>query len=148
MQADDSDFAEHLIEAEGPVASFRNIGGDAVLVVPKRISAVDCYAHMAAFVREGPREQQHALFQLVGAEAETLLAPDRSSGSAPQASACRGCHVRLDSTRNTTSTAPTRKASEPLRPNPTVIARFMRATQFSSLAKWVTRIARKLRATG
>src|SRR5689334_11715857 len=65
MRADESDFAEHLLAATASVASFRNLGGDALLIAPTKISGTDCYAHFAGFLRDGPREQQHALFQLL-----------------------------------------------------------------------------------
>src|SRR5436305_12340518 len=43
MRADPTDFAEHLKESAGTVVCFRNLGGDAVLVVPRQISGWDCY---------------------------------------------------------------------------------------------------------
>lgn len=97
LGADDSDFAEHLAKATGTVASFVNLGGDAVLIVPKRISAVDCYAHIAAFLREGPREQQHALFQCVATEAEKLLARREKFWISTSGLGVPWLHVRLDS---------------------------------------------------
>eukprot|EP00959_Pyramimonas_sp_CCMP1952_P463657 9485315-Pyramimonas_sp.AAC.3 len=60
-------FAEYL---EGPcedsnVVVFPNLGGDAILVAPcpLRLSAirdVECYAHLADFVRKAPRVQVRA----------------------------------------------------------------------------------------
>ena len=72
-RADDSDFAAHL---HGPdlVAVFDNLGGDAVLIAPRKIVDADCYGHIAAFVREAPREQQHALFHCLAREIEKRLA--------------------------------------------------------------------------
>jgi hypothetical protein len=97
MRADDSDFAEHLIAATGSVASFRNLGGDALLVAPSKIFSADCYAHFAAFLRDGPREQQHALFQLLAEETDKLLKNGRRFWISASGLGVPWVHVRLDS---------------------------------------------------
>lgn len=71
---DESAFAEHFRAPpdETTVAVFPNIGGDAVLVVPRPLKDVpppidnNAYVHLAAFVREGPPEQVDAFWQAVG----------------------------------------------------------------------------------
>jgi hypothetical protein len=73
MQADDTDFAEHLCD-EAPVAAFSNLSGDALLIVPRMIAAAESYGHIAAFVRGAPREQQHALLNCLAQEIEKRLA--------------------------------------------------------------------------
>jgi hypothetical protein len=52
-------------DAEG-VAAFDNLGGDAFLVAPCPLAPDSCYAHIAAFSRGAPAEQQHALWRRVG----------------------------------------------------------------------------------
>lgn len=97
MRADDSDFAEHL---RGPdtVAVFPNLGGDALLIAPRKKAAVECYGHIAAFLRDGPCEQQHALFQTLALEIEKRLAA--SGGRFWVSTSGLGVawvHVRIDS---------------------------------------------------
>ena len=98
MRADPSDFAEHLSPAARIVVSFRNLGGDAVLIVPRGISGLDCYGHFAAFLREAPREQQHALFQILADETEKLLEANRHFWISTSGLGVPWVHVRLDST--------------------------------------------------
>lgn len=97
MRANDSDFAEHLIGAVDSVASFPNLGGDALLIAPSKLSGADCYAHFAAFLREGPREQQHALFQRLATEAEKFLNAGRRFWMSTSGLGVPWVHVRLDS---------------------------------------------------
>jgi hypothetical protein len=44
--------------------SFQNLGGDATLIVPGPLAGATAYCHLAAFVRQAPTAQQHALWQL------------------------------------------------------------------------------------
>jgi len=63
---DPSAFAEHFRDdPKAEVKAFPNLGGDAVMVVPSCIAAPTAYGHLAAFVREAPVEQRHALWQSV-----------------------------------------------------------------------------------
>jgi hypothetical protein len=96
MRADDSDFAEYLIGAADSVASFPNLGGDALLIAPSKISNADCYAHFAAFLRGGPRGQQHALFHLLATETENLLNAGRRFWISTSGLGVPWVHVRLD----------------------------------------------------
>jgi len=89
-------FAEHLAGgAEGRVLEFPNLGGDAVLVVPCPSAGPSAYGHLAAFVRQAPERQRHALWKVVGA------AMQRRLGSKPVWLSTAGAgvswlHVRLD----------------------------------------------------
>jgi|SRR5579863_541605 len=66
-QPDPDVFAEHFEVASGnDVVSFPNLSGDAILVVPRPITDSYAYAHIAAFVRNAPDAQKHALWSLVG----------------------------------------------------------------------------------
>lgn len=51
---------------EDPIATFPNLGRDAVLVVPSARADPRCYRHLSAFLRSGPSEQIDALFERVG----------------------------------------------------------------------------------
>jgi hypothetical protein len=89
-------FAEHFTGVTGArVVVFPNLGGDAILVVPCPESAPSAYGHLAAFVRQAPESQQHALWQSVG---ETMA---RRVSAKPVWLSTAGAgvswlHVRLD----------------------------------------------------
>jgi hypothetical protein len=88
-------FSSHFAAGEA-VATFRNLGRDAVLVAPSPAGPADIYPHLAAFSRGAPIEQQHALWRAVG----TALADHM--GAAPVWLSTSGLgvawlHVRLDS---------------------------------------------------
>lgn len=57
----------------GNVLPFPNLGGDAILVVPRPIAAPTAYGHLAAFVRRAPAHQQDAFWQAVGAAMSARL---------------------------------------------------------------------------
>ena len=95
MRADDSDFAEHL---NGAIAVFPNLGGDALLLAPGKIADAGCYGHIAAFLRGGPRDQQHALFCALAMEIEKRLAASpRRFWVSTSGLGVPWVHVRLDS---------------------------------------------------
>lgn len=48
------------------IVTFTNLGGDAILVVPVPYNDTKEYAHLAAFVRSAPEEQQDKFWQYVG----------------------------------------------------------------------------------
>jgi hypothetical protein len=95
-RADPEAFAEHFEGAPGAeVVVFPNLGRDAVMVVPCPVAAPAAYAHLAAFVREAPDRQRHALWQSVG---QAML---RRVGIEPVWLSTAGAgvawlHVRLD----------------------------------------------------
>src|SRR5262245_24477933 len=71
-------FAEHFRGApESGVVAFPNLGKDAILVVPCPTGPAAAYGHLAAFVRQAPEPQVHALWEAVGA------AMQRRLGAAP-----------------------------------------------------------------
>ena len=60
-------FAEYFTGAgETDVVEFLNLGQDAILIVPYPNAPVSVYGHIGVFVREAPKSQIHALWQLVG----------------------------------------------------------------------------------
>jgi hypothetical protein len=98
MPPDAGAFAEHFAageEGEG-IATFWNLGRDALLVAPCPRAPVSVYTHLAAFARAAPAEQQHALWRAVGAAVVGRL------GTLPIWISTSGLgvgwlHVRLDS---------------------------------------------------
>ena len=64
--ADPQPFAAAFAATTSPVARFANLGGDAELLAPTPMSERADYAHIGAFSRTAPREQQHALWRAVG----------------------------------------------------------------------------------
>jgi hypothetical protein len=98
MRADDSDFAEHLNDDAESVAAFPNLGGDALLIAPRRMSDADCYGHIAAFARAAPPEQQHALFRLLARKTEERLESNHARfWISTSGLGVPWIHVRLDS---------------------------------------------------
>ena len=58
-------FQEHFdVASDDDVLVFPNLGGDALLVVPRPVGAHDAYAHLGAFLRQGPPPQIRALWRL------------------------------------------------------------------------------------
>ena len=65
-------FAAHFIPSQA-VATFPNLSGDALLVAPAPHGPPAVYAHLAAFARGAPTDQQDALWQAVGTAAAARL---------------------------------------------------------------------------
>ena len=85
-------FSSH---PEPLVATFENLGGDALLVVPRPIANHTAYAHLAAFVRHAPDHQVRALWQTAARTVRENL------GSTPRWLSTAGLgvswlHIRLD----------------------------------------------------
>lgn len=80
------------------VASFPNMGGDAILVVPKPQVGRVGYGHLGTFLRAAPEKQQHALLETLGRAVEVCL---RRPGSRLWISTAGlgvpWLHIRLDS---------------------------------------------------
>ncbi len=77
------------------VVTFPNLGNDAILVVPCPIGSLSAYAHLAAFVRQAPEPQKHALWERVG----RVMAGRLSAAPVWLSTAGAGVswlHVRLD----------------------------------------------------
>lgn len=97
MTPDTDAFAAQFRSAGNVVATFPNLGGDAVLVAPEQIAASRCYAHLAAFVRTAPATQQHALFQALGHAADLALRRnDRRIWISTSGLGVAWLHIRLD----------------------------------------------------
>ena len=66
LEPDPSDFQQHFESATEEVVTFPNLGNDALLVVPCPITDIPQSVHIAAFVRDAPKTQQHLLWQTIG----------------------------------------------------------------------------------
>lgn len=112
-QPDPDAFAEHFRgAAKGDVVEFFNLGKDAVMVVPCPNGPPSAYGHLAAFVRQAPEPQRHALWERVGA------AMMRRLGTAPIWLSTAGAgvswlHVRLDDRPKYYGHKPYRQATGP-----------------------------------
>lgn len=61
---DRQSFRTHFTTAK-PVVVFENLGRDATLIVPCPSEQLDCYGHLARFMRDAPEPRKHALWQTV-----------------------------------------------------------------------------------
>ena len=92
---DPAAFAEHFAKAKTDVATFSNLGGDAIMVVPCRVADPKAYGHLAAFVRSAPEQQRHALWRAVG-EAMARRIGSRPVWLSTAGAGVAWLHVRLD----------------------------------------------------
>ena len=94
---DPSPFAPHFAEADADpgIAVFDNLGGDAKLVAPCPQGPESAYGHLAAFVREGPASQNHALWQAVAAAVVRRIG-ERPLWLSTAGGGVAWLHVRLD----------------------------------------------------
>lgn len=89
-------FAEHFKPAAARgVVEFSNLGKDAILVAPCPIVSSAAYGHLAAFVRQAPESQRHALWELVGAAMGRRLS-SRPVWLSTAGGGVSWLHVRLD----------------------------------------------------
>lgn len=86
-------FARYFNET--PVVDFANLGGDAHLVVPCPQKPQDAFAHLAAFSRRAPLDQQHRFWQRVG-EVVTNRVGERPLWLSTSGLGVFWLHVRLD----------------------------------------------------
>ncbi|MGH6889327.1 MAG: DUF6940 family protein [Rhizomicrobium sp.] len=66
LASDPVAFAANFGRTNETVATFPNLGGDALLVAPRPMGAAANYAHLAAFLRRGPQAQKHEFLQALG----------------------------------------------------------------------------------
>ena len=91
-------FEEHFskdADRDG-IVTFENLGRDATLIVPCPLADDATYAHLAAFVRNGPPTQVDALFKSVGETAVRLLS-ERPRWLSTAGMGIYWLHVRSDS---------------------------------------------------
>lgn len=68
VNADSNPFQEQFNanSLKDSVIAFENLGRDAELIVPSPITSKNTYAHLAEFIRNGPENQKHDLFSMLG----------------------------------------------------------------------------------
>lgn len=80
------------------IATFPNLGRDALLVAPRPLNGPDCYGHLGVFVRSAPRRQQHALFRSLGrALGHVVRICDGGLWTSTSGLGVPWLHIRLDS---------------------------------------------------
>jgi hypothetical protein len=90
-------FAAQFASApDADVLSFANLGGDALLIVPRPLGPADAYPHLAAFLRQAPEGQVRSLWR------HAAVAVRENIGRAPRWLSTAGLgvpwlHLRLDS---------------------------------------------------
>jgi hypothetical protein len=95
-QPDPSAFNEHFRNnVEAQVLTFPNLGGDAIMVVPRPIGRDSAYGHIGTFVRSAPETQRDALWQAVG-EAMIGRLGEKPVWLSTAGGGVSWLHVRLD----------------------------------------------------
>ncbi len=74
---------------------FTNLGGDAILIVPRPQEPSDEYCHLAAFVRNASQSQLHALWSLVASAMQRRL-DARPAWLSTAGAGVAWLHVRID----------------------------------------------------
>lgn len=72
LTADPSHFQEYFRSDEA-IVSFKNLGGDAKLVVPTNHNNTTNYAHLAGFLRTGSKAQINAFWTQIGLNFQELV---------------------------------------------------------------------------
>lgn len=89
-------FAEHFQDPSNDgVVEFKNLGGDATLIVPLPLAPASAYGHLASFVREAPAQQRDTLWRLVG-DAMTRRLGRKPVWLSTAGAGVSWLHVRLD----------------------------------------------------
>ncbi len=97
VSSDPVPFRDQFAHARDGVCAFRNLGGDAQLVVPTPIDDAAVYAHLLAFLRTAPASQVRALWRAVGrAVDEHWRTSDRPVWVSTAGLGVHWLHVRLD----------------------------------------------------
>jgi len=96
--ADASPFAEPFAQSApaAAIATFENLGRDALLVAPKPLADAAVYPHLATFLRHGPAEQIDALWQQVAHAVQARLIEHSPLWLSTAGLGVHWLHVRLD----------------------------------------------------
>ncbi len=98
LEPDYSDFQQHFELANREVATFPNLGKDALLVVPCPVTDIPASTHLANFVREAPSSQQHLLWKTLGRSLRQKLEEQKQSiWVSTSGLGVHWLHIRLDS---------------------------------------------------
>lgn len=95
VSPDPTPFRQYLTrDAAEAIATFSNLGGDALLMVPRPQGPVQVYPHLATFLRSGPPTQIQALWQQMG----TTVQHHRPLWVSTSWLGVYWLHIRLDDT--------------------------------------------------
>ena len=94
MRPNTDAFRSHF--AGENVVTFRNLGGDALLIAPSLGDSSPGYAHLATFLHEAPASQVHAIWQCVGQTISKCLT-DKPIWLSTSGLGIAWLHIRLDS---------------------------------------------------
>jgi hypothetical protein len=110
VKPDPSAFRQYFESAAGneEIVAFANTGNDAYLIAPCPRAPLSAYPHLAAFMREAPDHQKHALWQGVGKVLERRLS-ERPLWLSTAGLGVYWLHLRLDSRPKYYSFQPYRK---------------------------------------
>jgi hypothetical protein len=111
MPPDTQAFADRFLAEDvgEDIATFWNLGGDALLVAPRPRASASVYSHIAAFTRGAPADQQHALWRATGAAVAARLSA-RPLWLSTSGLGVAWLHVRLDSSPKYYSYGPYRRS--------------------------------------
>lgn len=102
-------FASHF-DAGLEVATFPNLGGNAVMVVPCPVADPSIYGHLASFIRDAPESQLHNFWRSVATAMNQRLS-DRPVWLSTAGMGVSWLHVRLDDRPKYYSHAPFRQVA-------------------------------------
>lgn len=94
----DTQSFKAYFDAGGPdagVVVFKNLGGDATLIVPSPLAETDAFNHLARFVRTATPAQIHALWRCVGRAMRCRLS-ERPVWLSTAGDGVSWLHIRLD----------------------------------------------------
>ena len=94
LQPDAAPFRAYF--TAGEIATFRNLGGDAMLIAPSPADSSPGYAHLAAFLHEAPASQVLALWRRVGRTVSKSMT-DKPIWLSTSGLGVAWLHIRLDS---------------------------------------------------
>ncbi len=94
MRPDSEAFRSYF--AGEDIATFRNLGGDAILIAPSSDNASSTYPHLAAFLRTAPEQQVRNLWRSVGRAVRDALS-DEPLWLSTSGLGIAWLHIRLDS---------------------------------------------------
>ena len=95
VSSDTSAFQAYFEDQNSLTVNFTNLGGDARLLAPLPLGAVENYTHLARFVRHAPKEQQMTLFQQLGNMIHQSLG-ERPLWVSTSGLGVHWLHIRLD----------------------------------------------------
>ena len=97
LRSDPEPFRAELDrDPSSEIAVFENLGGDALLLAPRRVGPLDAYGHLAAFVRRAPAPQVRELWQRTASVVRERLGEDPIWLSTAGLGVA-WVHIRLDS---------------------------------------------------